>query len=53
MNAVLWLFIGAFGAMILAFLWAFIKAWFWEIIYQHKKRKAIKENSPDKWIYKI
>lgn len=53
MNAVLWLFIGAFGAMLLAFLWAFIKAYFLEIVFQIEKRKAIKENSPDKWIYKI
>lgn len=48
-----WLFIGVFGAMLLAFSIELIKAWILEIGYQWKKRKAIKENSPDKWIYKI
>lgn len=53
MNAVLWVFVGLFVAMFLAFLWAIIKAYFWGIVFRIKKRKAIKENSPDKWVYKI
>ena len=53
MNAVLWVFVGLFVAMILAFSIGLLKAYFWEIVFQYKKRKAIKENSPYKWIYKI
>lgn len=53
MNAVLWVFVGIFGAMFFGFSLQLIKAYFWEIVYQHKKRKSIKQNSPDKWIYKI
>ena len=53
MNAVLWVFVGIFGAMLLAFAIGLLKAYFWEIVFRIKKRKAIKENSPDKWIYKI
>ena len=53
MKVILCLFGTMFALMFLAFLWAFIKAWFWEIVFRIKKRKAIKENSPDKWIYKI
>ena len=53
MNAILCLFIGIFAVMILAFVIDLIKAWILEIRYQWKKRKAVKENSPDKWMYNI
>ena len=48
-----WLFIGVFVAMLLAFAIEFIKAWILEIGYQWKKRKAIKNRTDDRWIYKI
>lgn len=52
MNVLKWLFIGVFGAMFAAFALEFIKAWILEIVYHHKKRKAIKNKSDDRWIYK-
>lgn len=53
MNAVLWVFVGAFGLMVIGFAYAFLKSSVLGIVFRTKKRKAIKENSPDKWIYKI
>lgn len=53
MNALICLFIGLFGIMFLGFAIGLIKAYFWEIVFQRKKRKAIKKRTDDSWIYKI
>ena len=39
--------------MAIGFILQLVKAWIGEIRYNSEKRKAIKENSPDSWVYKI
>ena len=53
MNALAWLFVGIAGIMIFAFIGQLFTAWIKDICYQFKKRKAIKNRTDDRWIYKI
>lgn len=53
MKYILYILIGLAAWFIVAWLPQFIKAWIMEIGYQIRKRKAIKNNSDDAWIYQL
>lgn len=53
MNALPCLFFGIFLAMLLGFFVALIRVWLLKIVYQCRKRKAIKNRTDDRWVYEL
>jgi hypothetical protein len=53
MKELIFVFGGAFALMLIGFAIDLAKAYVCKFIYHRNKRKAIEQNSPDKWIYKI
>ena len=53
MNEIVYMFFGAFCAMALGFIMQYVKALLFSIIYHYRKRKAKKNEDPDRWVYDI